>query len=500
MFLYPNRWRVLSLLGIYGSLSLASQQASADTVETVIRLEETVPIESLANEVMDPQSSRFHEFYSPEEIRKIAGPSDIDYDRLLSQLKNDGAEIVRESPTHLTITIRAERNYLAQLNRRARSSLIKSHSLSPLNTVTAVNGLQSSPKRHPHLVRLHEVPLAFAGISPAAIKTAYGFDPIYQSGATATGQHVAIATFDGYTEGDVNHFWSMNNIKPAPVVDTISFNGTATFNANSAVETELDAEFTGMMAPGALVHVFASAANSDAGELAMFTAILDDNRAKVVNYSWGLCEDQLAISHKQDMDKVFARAIAQGVNILNASGDTGSDCDGDGSQAASYPATSPNVVGIGGTTLMITNGQASEKTWSGSGGGISKLYSKPDYQSALDSTKYTGRAFPDVAFNADPKSGQAVYAAGKSQVVGGTSMAAPQWAGFLTMVGAARGAKPLGFLNPILYALNTHDQSAYFRDVISGSNGKFSAGVGWDPTTGFGSLKASDLFTYLSHL
>src|ERR1700675_1627840 len=105
---------------------------------------------------------------------------------------------------------------------------------------------------------------------------------------------------------------------------------------NSAGETELDAEFSGMIAPGASIHVFASSQNSDAGELAMFTAILDDNRAKVVNYSWGSCDNQVSSSHQADMDKVFARAVAQGVNILNASGDSGSDCVGDGSTVTSF--------------------------------------------------------------------------------------------------------------------------------------------------------------------
>jgi len=493
------RWKVLSLLGVCGMAFITPVSASADSLETVLRLQETVPMEALAKEVSDPTSSRFQQFYTPEEIRKISAPSDADYAKLLDQLRADGATIVKESTTHLFITVRAERSYLANLGRLALSPMLKSHSLSPLNAVASVNGLTKSPKRHPHyqvLSGFHE----FTGYTPAQIKTAYGFDPIYAGGASATGQHIAIATYDGFTEDDVNQFWSMNKIAPAPAVDTVSFNGTATPNPESAMETELDAEFSGMMAPGASVHVFASAQNSDAGELGMFTAILDDNRAKVVNYSWGMCEDQVASAHKDDMDKVFARAVAQGVNILNASGDSGADCDGDGSNAASYPAVSPNVVGIGGTTLTITNGEASEVAWSGSGGGISKLYPKPDYQSALDASAVTGRGFPDVAFNADPKSGQAIWVAGASTVIGGTSMAAPQWSGFLALVNGTRGSHSLGFLNPIIYALSAQDQATYLRDVTSGSNGAFTAGVGWDAVTGFGSMRASELFTYLTHL
>lgn len=473
----------------------------ADSVETVVRLQETVPMEQLAKEVMDPTSARFHKFYTPEEIRQVAGPSDATYNKLINQLKADGAVIEYESPTHLMLRVRADRSYLTQLNRLARSTRLKSHSLSPLNVVTAVSGLTSSPKRHHHYVLANHDSHDFTGITPATIKTVYGFDPIYAAGGSGAGQSIAVATYDSFSTDDVTQFWSQNNISPAPTVDAVAFNGTAQTNSDSAMETELDAEFSGMMAPGAAIHVFTSADNSDAGELAMFTAILDDNRAKVVNYSWGMCEDQLQAAHKSDMDTQFARAIAQGVNILNASGDSGSDCDGDGTNAASYPASTPNVVGVGGTTLTVTGDTMSEVAWSGSGGGFSKQYPVPSYQTGLGSTvqgqPVTGRGFPDVAFNADPNSGEAIWVAGTSQVIGGTSMASPQWVGFLTLVLSARGSKGLAFLNPTIYALTANQQSSFFNDITSGSNGEFSAGPGWDATTGWGSMKASDLYNYL---
>ncbi|MGZ3690362.1 MAG: S53 family peptidase, partial [Pseudobdellovibrio sp.] len=337
------------------------------------------------------------------------------------------------------------------------------------------------------------------GVAQATIKSAYGFAPIYKAGITGQGQHIAIATYDGFHVDIVRKFYTLSKLTPTPTVDQVAFNGDAKFDENSAVETSLDAEFAGMMAPGASVHVFASAENSDAGELAMFTAILDDNRAQVVNYSWGSCEVGLDPNHSADMAKVFARAVAQGVNILVASGDSGSDSCQNNTVAADWPAANPNVVAVGGTRFSQTGGKLSETGWDGSGGGISALWELPTYQANLGGN-YTKRSYPDVAFNADPASGQAVYAESNGKagwfVIGGTSMAAPQWSGFMALVGEARAKAskaPVGFINPIIYSLSAADSAATFNDVTSGSNGAFTSAAGWDAVTGLGSMNASPL-------
>ena len=111
------------------------------------------------------------------------------------------------------------------------------------------------------------------------------------------------------------------------------------------------------------------------------------------------------------------------------------------------------------------------------------------------------RSYPDVAFNADPVTGQSIYTDGGFQVVGGTSMAAPQWAGFLALVGAARakaGLGDVGYINPIIYHLSASQMATAFHDVTSGSNGKYSCNAGWDAVTGFGSMNASVLLGILA--
>src|SRR6185437_3187766 len=133
----------------------------------------------------------------------------------------------------------------------------------------------------------------------------------------------------------------------------------------------------------------------------------------------------------------------------------------------------------------------------------------PDYQKNL-SQKFTNRAYPDVAFNADPASGQPTWihydpsnpdtppTDAAYVVIGGTSIAAPQWSGFLALVGEARASgQGLGFLNPIIYSAGLSSQSQYFNDVTSGSNGAFSAAAGFDQVTGWGSMKGGDMFTFL---
>jgi kumamolisin len=288
------------------------------------------------------------------------------------------------------------------------------------------------------------------------------------------------------------------------------FNGTPTLNGDSAAETQLDGEFAGMMAPGAMIHIFASAENSDAGEEAMFTAILDDNRAKIANYSWGDCEAHVAAAHKTAMDKIFDRAVAQGVNILVASGDSGADGCRDNSKIADWPAAHPDVVAVGGTSLQLTadNHIQAETGWSGSGGGISLFYPVPSYQTTILSAPYIMRSYPDVAFNADNTiSGEAIwthYGSFRAHwlTIGGTSMAAPQMSGIFALVNEARvagGKAELGFIDPLIYGASGAQMATMFHDVTKGQNG-YAAGKGWDAVTGLGTPAADGLLSYLMSL
>jgi kumamolisin len=212
----------------------------------------------------------------------------------------------------------------------------------------------------------------------------------------------------------------------------------------------------------------------------MAAQIASDDKVSVTSISWGQCETQSSSATLSSTDDALAQGTAEGITFYSASGDSGSDDCGDGTTAVDYPASSPDVAGAGGTTL---NGPGSETAWSGSGGGVSAVYSN--------------RNVPDVSADADPNTGYAIYSAGGWQVYGGTSCAAPLWAGITALFDSQSG-KMLG--NPdAAYASigNGSSYSSAFNDITSGSNGSFSAGSGYDNVTGWGSPIASGLYTAL---
>ncbi|MFM6928025.1 MAG: S8 family serine peptidase [Bdellovibrio sp.] len=479
--------------------------ALAKPITAIVRLKERTPVEHLAYYART-QSTPLIKYYSALDIRKISAPATSDYLNLLGTLSSKGFKVVNQSPTHLWITIEAdsdlfENTFSTHIEFLANGTHRNDgHFTIPgdLNLVAGMVGLDNTRKSHPHYKRLDGPSLTMGGISPETIKNYYGFNAIYSQGIYGSNQHVAIATYSGFNIDHVKYYYQALNLKPGPTVDQVEFNGTPIYDEASAGETELDAEFVGMIAPGTNVHVFASKTNDDAGELQMFTAILDDNRAKVVNYSWGACERDVEQNHQTEMNKIFARAVAQGVNILVASGDSGSDSCQDGSIAADWPSGHSNVVAVGGTSLHAQGSNGEESAWSGSGGGISGIYALPDWQNGLNS-HFTKRAYPDVSFNADPYTGQAVWT-GAWEVIGGTSMAAPQWAGFLVLVNEARTRNnlgTLGFLNPIIYGFSDQDRAEAFNDITQGRNGAYQAGPGYDAVSGLGTMHASALLQKL---
>ncbi|MGZ3721919.1 MAG: S53 family peptidase [Bdellovibrionales bacterium] len=500
--------------GMLAASLLFGLQALATPITTTLRLKERVSMEQLAQNVQNPASEHYGRFYTPEEIREVSAPSNEEYNGLIAGLQAQGLTIVSESPTHLWLTVSGEQSIyeslfatqIQPLHNGSRKQMYSVRVPFFLSLVQGVTGLDNTRKAHPHYIKQATLGLMPGGVQPGTIKSAYGFNPIYAAGITAQGIDIAIATYDGLNIDNIRQYYKLINLSPVPNVDQVAFNGVAKYDENSAAETELDGEFAGMIAVGANIHVFASATNDDAGELQMYTAILDDNRAKVVNYSWGSCETQVTAQHKAEMDPIFSRAAAQGVNITVASGDSGSDSCQDGTVKADWPSAHAGVISVGGTTLSTSSGHAMETGWNGSGGGISELWDLPAYQQGLGAP-FTKRSYPDVAFNASPNSGQAIYtgAPGKGQwmIVGGTSMAAPQWAGFLALVGSARkamGKSSVGFLNPIIYGMDTTTRAATFHDVTSGSNGAYSSKAGWDAVTGWGSMQADTLLNYLKTL
>jgi kumamolisin len=514
--------KVMAAAWVLGLSFLVSATAQAKTQTAVLRFQEKMSIESLAQLVISGKSPLTRP-YTTAEIRQIVGPDEEDYQTTIENLKLEGFQIVSESPSRLSVTVSADESVFNEVfgtqtemtASGARKVVAEASIPSHLSLIERVAGLGGAPRR-PHLsvepMAGGLLPSPSQGLDRNTIAALYGFKGIYDAGYDGSGQHIAIATYGDVNLDAVRSLYNYYHLSPMPTVDKVTFNGTPDLQDDPAMETSLDAEFSGMIAPGAAVHIYTSAANDDGGELAMFTRILDDGIAPVVNYSWGGCEAEMNSGHGADMNKVFARAVAQGVNITVASGDNGSNSCGAGTPQAQgqnlptvdadWPAANPYVVAVGGTSISQVGGKYKETAWTGSGGGVSKIWAKPAYQNGM--TTASMRAYPDVSFNADPKaSGEPVFVIYKGQQgwapIGGTSMAAPQWAGLLTLINAARekhGKARIGFLNPLLYGMKANVFTV-IRDITSGTNGAFKAATGYDEVTGLGSPKADNLFTAL---
>jgi kumamolisin len=260
----------------------------------------------------------------------------------------------------------------------------------------------------------------------------------------------------------------------------------------------LDIEVAGAIAPAAVIAVY-FAPNTDAGFLdAVTTAIHDEVRKpSVVSISWGGPESTWTQQSMSAMDQAFQAAAAMGVTVCIASGDSGStDGVSDGSNHVDFPASSPNVLACGGTSLQASGTSiVSEVVWNdgnpasgAGGGGVSTFFALPIWQKGLDTTDAEGsrsplakRGVPDVSADADPQTGYQVLVDGTSAVYGGTSAVAPLWAGLIARINALSG-RAAGFVNPALYS-----QPSALHDITQGNNGNFAASPGWDACTGLGS-------------
>jgi kumamolisin len=185
-----------------------------------------------------------------------------------------------------------------------------------------------------------------------------------------------------------------------------------------------------------------------------------------------------------------------GITVCVAAGDGGSDDGvGDGADHVDFPASSPFVLGCGGTNLQASGTSITqESVWNegpnsgATGGGVSSFFALPPYQEGLQVSRTHGgtealamRGVPDVAGDADPQTGYDVRVDGQNTVIGGTSAVAPLWAGLIARINAAK-ARRAGFINPHLYV-----NATALHDITQGNNGDFAATTGWDACTGLGS-------------
>jgi kumamolisin len=344
----------------------------------------------------------------------------------------------------------------------------------------------------------------------------------FPTGVDGSGETIGIIELGGgYTDAELQTYFAKAKVKAPTVVSVPVGVGSNQPGKDPGADGEvlLDIEVAGAIAPGARIVVYFSDP-SDRGFLDAVSAAVRDttHSPSVLSISWGSSEDGWTPQALRALDAVLADAARVGMTVLAAAGDHGAgDGVGDGRVHADFPASSPNAVGCGGTTVVGLNGRmVSEVVWNdgdgwATGGGISDVFTVPSWQTAqmpsnLETGK-PGRGVPDVAGNADITSGYIVYIGGQWNPGAGTSAVAPLYAGLTALVNQALGAS-VGALAPLLYKVAQASGSGAFRDVTTGNTTVpqsefgpatkgYSARQGWDACTGLGSINGAALLAQL---
>ncbi len=376
--------------------------------------------------------------------------------------------------------------------------------------------------------------------TPQQIQNAYHVTPLLTAGITGAGHTIVIV--DAFQSPTIRHdlqmFDRVFGLKD-PTLRVLAPDGLARFNQKDpvqvswAAEITLDVEWAHAIAPGAAIDLVLSNPAKDPGANTLSGFLLNllratsfavnNNLGDVISQSFGGNEACMSMQALQAQHRVFQAAVAKHITLLAASGDRGAaqvNCAFTTfTRNVSAPASDPLVTAVGGTTLnanATTGAYIGETAWVGSGGGFSTVFPRPAFQQGVRGIG-SQRGVPDIAYDADPRSGVLVVWSSSGQgndlavVFGGTSAGSPQWAGMTVLLNQMMG-KRIGFLNGALYRLGKSALNAQsLHDITMGMNnfvGKdanglavavrgFDAGKGWDPVTGWGTPNVAGLVMLL---
>lgn len=475
--------------------------ADADPVPIVVALKLRNPAE-LSRRIVDistPGHPEYRHWLGSTEILNSYAPTQDQVTAVVRYLQSMGFTDIKVEPNRLLVSAngtamtarRAFNTELAYFTRNGETAFANiSDVLVPpeLNgIVLAVLGLQTLDNPKPFTVQTHN-PLDLAGIYDASPMPA------------ATNTVVGIITEGNMAPviADLHTFETNNNL-PTINPTVVTINGGSN-DTSGTTEWDLDSQVLQAMAGGNVKQMilYAAAIGTDAGFTLAYNRAVTDNLAKVINVSLGNCEGAAKADGSMSMDdQIFSLGAAQGQTFAVASGDSGAyQCVANNGRAFNgtygtvlsdaYPASSPYVVSVGGTTLS-TNGNTTysgETVWAFGGGGPSLYESQPVWQGGVVSG--SARGVPDISFDADPNSSALIVVNGTIQSSGGTSQAAPTFAGAWARIESLEN-NSIGFAAPWLYSM-AHSTPTAFHDVTSGNNGHYSAATGWDFASGFGSL------------
>lgn len=503
-------------------------------------------LNSMLSAMYDPTSPQYQQYLSPAQYESLFSPTSDQVQQIVAYLQSQGMTVTSIAPNNMLIDASAtvgqvEQAFSTQINNyQLNNQAFYANATPPIipgslsTLISSIGGLDSSTHYQPLLIR-HSTNLLknsqgpTSGFGPKDLSGAYNAAPLQSSGVLGNNQTVALFELDGYNPSDVAQYFSNYGIA-TPTINNVLVDGYNGAAGQGAIEVELDIEVLGGIAPHANQLVY-EGPNTVQGLNDTYNQIVHDHKAQVVSISWGLCESSTGAAELQTLDNIFKQGAAEGISFFAASGDSGAyDCN-DSNLAVDSPADDPYVTGVGGTTLQLNNGAyGSEAAWSnpnqtlrspkgaGGGGGISSVFTMQSWQSGqgVQNSYSSGapcnapggqfcREVPDVSANADPNTGYAVYCtvtnAGCPSTgwisVGGTSAAAPLWAGSTALINQYLQSKSkpvLGYANPTLYSVfNAQTSTSPFHDVTSGDNLYYPSTQGYDMASGIGSPDVNNI-------
>jgi kumamolisin len=497
-------------------------------LDLVLPLRDPAGLKAFLADVYDSKSPNYRQFLTPAEFTARFGPTANDYDTVLRFARSYGFEVVGGSRDGMLVQVKGTVSNIEaafHVNMRTYQHPTENRAFySPDREPTAdlpfklwhVSGLDnySSPKplyvKRSDFAAAHGIEAenvvshATTGSGPSASFLGSDMRAAYYGGTalTGAGQNLGLFEFEGTNLADLTtYFKNVGQTNNVPVT-LVSTDGTSTgCSAPRCDDTEQTLDMTQAlgMAPG-LASLVVYIGSTDTSIISAMTT--HSPLPTTIGCSWGWTP-----ADPSTLDPYFQKMAAQGQNFFAASGDSSTWS----TRNEAWPADDAYVVSVGGTDLVTSSAAgpwASETAWVDSGGGISPDSIKiPSWQTAAINSSNKGsttlRNGPDVSANANFTFYVcADQTACTANEYGGTSFAAPMWAGFIALVNQqlkASGQSTIGFINPTIYSQNANagTYAADFHDIKSGTSGSFSAVAGYDLVTGWGSPTAG-LITALS--
>jgi uncharacterized repeat protein (TIGR01451 family) len=484
-------------------------------------------LNNLIRDLYDSASPKYHQYLTPEEFTARFGPSEEDYQAVIHFAEQNNFRVTATHPNRMIVDVEGSvadiekafhvtmRTYQHPKEARIFHAPDSEPSLDLAVPILHISGLDDYSLPHPHLKArpsaLDSEATPQSGSGPGGTYRGSDFRAAYSVGAlTGAGQNVGLLQFDGFYSNDIVSYASQAGIS-VPALVKVPIDGGVTNPGSGVGEVSLDIEMVMSMAPS-ISTIYVYEAPNPSPWVDLLSRMANDNLAKQLSCSWG------GGSPDPSSEQIFKQMQTQGQSFFNASGDSDAFTG-----AIDFPSDSTNITQVGGTTLTTTGAggsYVSETVWNwgldqgsyvGSSGGVSTYYAIPSYQQGINMATNHGsttmRNVPDVALTGDNV--YVVYNNGSSGSFGGTSCAAPLWAGFTALMNQqsiAGGHSPLGFLNPAIYSIGKFNANyaTLFHDTTNGNNfsasspTNYSAVPGYDLCTGWGTPNGTNLIDALT--